>query len=61
MPKCGTKSALFGYFWARILKTIAIFQITTLKYVYFQNFAKKQKCLSVVPKVLYLGIFGLEF
>ena len=33
MPKFGTKSALFGYFWAGILKTIVIFEIGTLKFV----------------------------
>ena len=33
MPKFGTKNALFGYFWARILKNIVIFEISTLKFV----------------------------
>ena len=33
MPKFGTKNTLFGYFWARILKIIIIFEITTLKFV----------------------------
>ena len=34
MPKFGTKSALFGYFWARILKkTIVIFETNTLEFV----------------------------
>ena len=33
MPKCGTKIAFFGYFWARILKTIVIFDISNLKFV----------------------------
>ena len=42
-------------------KTIAIFEISTLKFVYLQNFTKKQKCLNLGPKMLYLGIFGLEF
>ena len=35
-------------------KTIVVFGINTLKFVYLQNFTKKQKCLN-------LGIFGLEF
>ena len=48
MPKIGIKNALFGYFWARIYLT-AKFR------------AKKQKCLNLGPKVLYLGIFELEF
>ena len=28
MPKFGTKNALIGYFWARILKNIVIFEIS---------------------------------
>ena len=53
MPKLGTKNALFGYFWPKYLiwvflgnnfkKTIVIFEISTLKFVYLQNFTKKQK------------------
>ena len=62
MPKFGTKNALFGYFWARIKKkTIVIFEIRTLEFFNLQNFAKKQKCLNLGPKMPYLGIFGLEF
>ena len=74
MPRFGTKSALFGYFWARILKNCSehprisaiakfreetkmpssgiwvifgknlfkkTFEISTLKFVYFQNLTKK--------------------
>ena len=33
MFKFGTKNALFGCFWAGILKTIVIFEISTLKFV----------------------------
>ena len=34
MPKFGPKSALFGYFWARISKNYChIFEISTLKFV----------------------------
>ena len=34
MSKFGTKNALFGYFWARILKNYCeIFEISTLKFV----------------------------
>ena len=33
IPKFGTKNALLEYFWARILKTIVIFEISTLKFV----------------------------
>ena len=33
IPRFGTKNVLFGYFWARILKTTVIFEISTLKFV----------------------------
>ena len=33
IPKYGTKNALFVYFWSRILKTIVIFEISTLEFV----------------------------
>ena len=34
MPKFGTKNALFGYFWTKIIKkTIVIFEISTLEFV----------------------------
>ena len=56
-----TSNALFLYFWARILKkTNVIFEISTLKFVYLQNFTKKQKCLNFGPKMADLGILGLE-
>ena len=44
-PKFGTKNALFGYFWARILKNYVIFEFSTLEFVknesliYTVNFA----------------------
>ena len=38
-------------------KTIAIFQISTLKVVNFANFGKKQSCWNLCPKLRYLGIF----
>ena len=56
-----TKNALFGYFWDRELRTIVIFQVSILKYVKYQNFAKKQNFRTLVPKMFYLSIFGLEF
>ena len=42
-------------------KTIVRFEISTLKFVYLQNFTKKQKCLNLGPKMPDLCIFGLEF
>ena len=42
------------------LKFIVIFEIRTLKFVYLQNFAKKQKCSSLGPKMSVWSIFGLK-
>ena len=36
---------------------IVIFEISTLEFVQLQNFAEKQKCLNLGPKMPYLGIF----
>ena len=33
MPKFGTKKTLFESFWVRTLKTIVIFDISTLKFI----------------------------
>ena len=40
---------------------IVIFEISTLEFVKFQNFAEKQKYLNFGPKMPYLGNFGWEF
>ena len=55
-------------------KTIVILEISTFKFVYFQNFTEKQKCLNLGPKwdpsifgpnlgpkLLDLDIFGQTF
>ena len=42
-------------------KNIVIFEISTLKFVKLQNFAKKQKRLNLRPKMPYLGIFSQEY
>ena len=49
-PKFGTKNALFGFIWGRILKN----------YCHISN-QHPQICLILEPKMSYLGIFGLEF
>ena len=36
MPKFVTQNALFGYFWAKIKKTIVIFEISTLEFVKYE-------------------------
>ena len=57
-----TNNALFGYFRTRIIKeTVVKFKISTLKFVYLQNFRKKQKCLNLLPEMPGFGIFLLEF
>ena len=48
-------------FGQEFLKTIVIFEISTLEFVKLQNFEKKQKCLNLGPKMTYLSIFVVEF
>ena len=36
----------FGIFELQFKKSIVIFEISTLKFVYLQSFLKKQKCLN---------------
>ena len=50
-----------GIFGLEFENNIVIFEISTLEFVKLQNFAKKQKCLNLGPKIPHLGIFGLEF
>ena len=58
----GSKIHYLGIFGLELeKKTIAVFEISTLKFVWLQKFAKKQKCPNLGPNVLYLGIFELEF
>ena len=57
----GLKIPYLGIFGLEFLKAVVIFEISTLKFVKFQNFPKKQKCLNLGPRMPYLGIFGVEF
>ena len=50
-----------GIFGLEFENTFVIFEISTLKFVYLQNFPKKQKCLNLGQKMPDLGVFGLEF
>ena len=62
MLKLGTKNALFGYFWATILKKILSYLKSAPSILSKWKFCgKKKKCLNLGPKMSYLGIFGLEF
>ena len=42
-------------------KTIVIFEISILKFVYFENLRKQRKCLNLGKKTPDLNIFELEF
>ena len=50
-----------GIFGQELKKTIFIFEINNFKFVYLQNFTKKQKCINLGPKMPYRGIFRQEF
>ena len=50
-----------GIFWLELKKIIVIFEMNALEFLYSQNFARKQKCLNLRPKMPYLGTCGLEF
>ena len=71
VPKFGTKNTLLGCFWQKSLiwvflgenfkKTFVIFENSSLKLIYLQNFTEKEKCLNLGPEMPDLGIFGQEF
>ena len=48
-----------GIFGLKLKKTIVIFEINTLGFVYLKHLVKKPKCLNLGPKMPYLDIFGL--
>ena len=56
------QECLIGVFLGKNFEnSIVMFEITTLKFVYLQNFTEKQKCLNLEPKMPDFGSFGLEF
>ena len=61
MSKFVSRNALFGSFLLDFEKAIIIFKINSLESVKLQNFAKKEKCLNLGPKMPYFHIFGLDF
>ena len=61
MPKFGTKNDSFGYFWARTLKNYCQFEISSFELVWLQNLVKKQKCLTLRPKLPFLGILDQKY
>ena len=61
ISKFETKTALFGYFWARILKNFSQIWNQHPRSRLIANFCDKLKMPKFGPKMLYLGIFGLKF
>ena len=61
MPKLWTKTALFGYFWDRILKSYCHISNHHPQICQFAKFREKIKMPNLGPKVPYFGIFRLEF
>ena len=57
----GTKIVLIRYFRLKFQKTNIEFEISILEFVNMQSFVQKQKKLNLRPKILHLGIFGLQF
>ena len=55
------KSALFGYFWARILKRYCHISNHHPQICIFQKFREKTKMPNFGTKSALMGIFGLEF
>ena len=61
MPKNRSKNTLFEFFfWLEFENAIAIFEMSTLKFVELQDFTKKQKSLNMGLKTTYLGFFRLH-
>ena len=68
MLKFGTKNVLLDIFDQTFLiwvflgqnfqKTMVIFEISTPRFAYLQNLARKKKGLNLEAKMSYLGIFG---
>ena len=52
----------FDIFGQELKKTLfAVLEISTLKFVYFQNFTENRKSLNLTPKMPSLGILVLKF
>ena len=57
MPKFWTKSALFGYFWARILKNYGRICNQDPEFYRFAKFCRELKMRKLVLKSALLGYF----
>ena len=51
------KRLILVFLGKNLKKGIVIFEICTLKFVYLQNFTRKQKCQNLGRKITDLGIF----
>ena len=54
------KCVTWAFFNKNYKKAIAVLEISTLKFVCFQNLTKKQECFNFGPKMPDLDILGLE-
>ena len=61
MPKLGPKMPALAIFKLKVEKNNAIFETSTLKFAWMQNFAENQKCLNLRPKMPYLSIFDQKY
>ena len=52
------KCLIWAFLGKSFKKAILIFEISTLKFVYLENFTKKQNCLNLGQKMPDLGILG---
>ena len=57
MPKFGTKNALFGYFWSRILKHYCHILNQQPQIYLFSKFNQKSKMLKLPTKNVCFGYF----
>ena len=60
MPKFGTKNALFGCSWGRILKNYCHIWNQHLRISVIAKFYEEKRCLNLGPEGPNLGIFGEE-
>ena len=49
-----------GIFGLEFKSDVVIFEISSLDFVWLQNFVKKLKCLDLGPKMPYLDILGIK-
>ena len=60
IPTFGTKNTLVQYFFGWNLKIIFLYSSQCSRSYLISKFYERKKCLSLVGKMPYLGVFGLE-